>query len=47
MSLLSQITFFEVMMSLLAVGLAERLLYRLPVTVVGPGGWLVDTGSAE
>jgi hypothetical protein len=47
MSYLSQITFFEVTMSLLAVGLVERLLYRLPVEVVGPGGWLLDTGRSD
>jgi hypothetical protein len=47
MDFLSQITFFEVMMSLVLVGAIERLLYRLPVEMVGPGGWLLDTGNAD
>ncbi len=45
MTILADITFFEVAMSLLAVGVIERLMYRLPVEAVGPGGWLLDTGS--
>lgn len=43
--ILSDISFFEVSMSLLAVGLIERVIYQLPVDVVGPGGWLLDTGA--
>jgi hypothetical protein len=43
--MLSDISFFEVAMSLLAVGLIERVIYLLPTEVVGPGGWLLDTGT--
>ena len=42
----SEITFFNVCMSLIAVGLIERGLYMLPESVVGEGGWLLDTGPA-
>ncbi len=51
MSLLSHlfadITFFEVAMALVAVGVIERLLYLLPEQVVGNGGWLLDTGAPD
>ena len=47
MSILANITFFEVAMSLLAVGMIERMIYRLPAAMVGPGGWLLDTGAPE
>ncbi|GGL76102.1 hypothetical protein [Wenxinia marina] len=43
---IADVTCFEVVVSLLAVGVAERLLYLLPASVVGPGGWLLDTGPA-
>ena len=43
--ILSDISFFEVAMSLLAVGVIERFIYRLPTEMVGPGGWLLDTGA--
>jgi hypothetical protein len=43
--ILSDISFFEVSMSLLAIGLIERVIYRLPADMVGPGGWLLDTGT--
>lgn len=43
--ILSDISFFEVAMSLIAVGLVERVIYRLPADMVGPGGWLLDTGT--
>ena len=43
--ILSDISFFEVSMSLLAVGLIERVIYRLPTEMVGPGGWLLDTDA--
>lgn len=43
--ILSDISFFEVTMSLLAVGVIERFIYLLPTEVVGPGGWLLDTGT--
>ncbi len=42
-TLISEITFFEVAMSLLAVGLIERVVVRLPETMVGPEGWLLTT----
>lgn len=45
MILLTDITFFEVAMSLIAVGCIERALYLLPDDMVGPGGWLLDTGT--
>lgn len=45
MSLFTEISFFEVAMSLLALGLIERALYLLPSDIVGPGGWLLDTGA--
>lgn len=41
----AEISFFEVMLSLLAVGVIERFIYLLPITAVGPGGWLLDTGT--
>ena len=45
--LASNVTFFEVGMGLLVFGVAERLLFALPSSIVGPGGWLLDTGSAD
>jgi len=45
MSLFSDISFLEVAMSLLALGLIERGLFLLPSDMVGPGGWLLDTGT--
>lgn len=45
MSLLSEITFLEVAMSLVAVGIVEQLVHFLPETVVGPKGWLLRTDS--
>lgn len=47
MSFFSDITFLDVTLSLIALGVIERLLYRLPETMVGPGGWLLDTGVAD
>ena len=42
MSLLSDITFFEVCMTLVTVGLTERaLLAFAPIEMVGPDGWLL------
>lgn len=41
----SDVTFTEVCMSLLVVGLIERIVVRLPEDMVGPGGWLLDTGA--
>lgn len=43
----SHVTFFELGVSLLAIGVIERLLLTLPEEVVGPGGWLLDTGEAD
>ena len=43
----AEITFFELGMTLIALGVIERLLYLLPRDVVGPGGWLLDTGAAD
>ncbi len=42
----ADITFFEVCLSLLTVGLIERVVIRLPEEMVGPGGWLLDTGES-
>ena len=47
MSLLQDISFFDVTMSLIAIGVIERLLYLLPEDIVGPGGWLLDTGATD
>lgn len=47
MSLFADVTFQDVMLSLIAVGLIERLVYLLPETVVGPQGWLLRTGAAD
>ena len=44
---ISDITFFEVGMSLLILGAIEQVLIRLPEDMVGPGGWLLDTGNAD
>jgi hypothetical protein len=43
--IVSDISFAEVALSLLAVGVIERFIYLLPVEMVGPGGWLLDTGT--
>jgi hypothetical protein len=47
MAFLSDVTFLQVCMSLITVGLVERAMYLLPETCVGPGGWLLDTGAAD
>ena len=44
-SMFADITFFDVAMSLIALGMIERVVVRLPETVVGPNGWLLNTGS--
>ncbi|PUB18800.1 hypothetical protein [Yoonia sediminilitoris] len=47
MTLFTDITFFEVCMALLTVGLAERaLLAYAPIEMVGPNGWLIK-GKVE
>lgn len=38
------VSFFDLAMALLVVGLVERALYLLPADMVGDGGWLLDTG---
>lgn len=43
----SGLSFFEIGMGLIALGVVERLLLALPEEVVGPGGWLLDTGGAD
>ena len=41
MSLFTDITFFQVCMALVTVGMAERaLLAFAPIEMVGPKGWL-------
>jgi len=44
-TIFTEITFFEVAMSLFVIGLVERVVVRLPESVVGPEGWLLTTGS--
>ena len=42
MTFLTHVTFYEVMMALLFVGLAERtLLAYAPANMVGKNGWLI------
>lgn len=42
MSLFTNVTFFEVSMALIFVGMAERLLLGYaPVEMVGAKGWLI------
>ena len=42
MSLIASITFFEVCMALLTIGLIERILLGYaPATMVGRNGWLI------
>ena len=43
----ADVTFLEVVASLVVVGLIERVVIRLPVEMVGPGGWLLDTGARD
>ena len=44
-TLFADITFFEVAAALIVVGLVERIVIRLPETVVGPEGWLLTTNK--
>ena len=44
---ISGISFMELGLTLITLGIIERGLHRLPSDVVGPGGWLLDTGEAE
>ena len=44
MALLSDITFLDVSLTLITLGVLERLALRyLPDSVVGPDGWLLVT----
>ena len=46
MSVLSYITFMEVALSLIAVGIIERIAIQyLPEGMVGPNGWLLTTSE--
>ncbi|WP_373635603.1 hypothetical protein [Yoonia sp. SS1-5] len=48
MSLFADITFVEVCMALLTVGVAERaLLAFAPIEMVGPDGWLIKGDIQE
>lgn len=47
MSILAQVTFFDVAVALLITALIDRLLCALPPGIIGPGGWLIDTGSQD
>ncbi|MFG5383321.1 MULTISPECIES: hypothetical protein [unclassified Yoonia] len=48
MSIFADITFFEVCMALLTVGVAERaLLAYAPIEMVGPQGWLIKADVQE
>ncbi len=48
MALFTEITFLEVSMALLTLGLIERALLRFaPDEMVGPDGWLLQTDEAE
>ena len=46
MSLLADVTFIEVALSLVTIGVIERLAVQyLPETMVGPEGWLLTTAE--
>ncbi len=46
MSFLAGITFMEVALSLVTVGIIERLAVQyLPEDMVGPNGWLLTTSE--
>jgi len=48
MALLSNITFFEVAMTLVFVGCAERVLMAYaPASMIGRDGWLLRTDITE
>jgi hypothetical protein len=48
MSIFTDITFFEVCMALVTVGMAERaLLAYAPIKMVGPNGWLIRADIEE
>ncbi len=46
MSLLADVTFIEVALSLVTIGVLERLAVQyLPESMVGPEGWLLTTSE--
>lgn len=45
MTLFQDVTFFQVIMSLLAVGVLEQLAQFLPKNIVGPNGWLLRSDT--
>jgi len=45
MTLFADLTFYDVALSLIAVGIIDRILCELPESVVGPRGWLLRTGK--
>ena len=46
MSFLASITFMEVSLSLVTIGVIERLAVQyLPEEMVGPNGWLLTTSE--
>lgn len=47
MSFLTHISFYELALSLVTLGVVERLVHLLPTDIVGPGGWLLDTGTQD
>jgi hypothetical protein len=47
MAWISDISFLDVCLSLIAVGLLERVFLMLPDRWVSPGGRLLDKGSLE
>ena len=45
MTLLTDVTFMNLCLALVAVGIVERLVAYLPEDMVGPEGWLLQTRS--
>ena len=45
MTLFQDITFLQVALSLLAVGVLEQLAQLLPKDIVGPNGWLLRSDA--
>lgn len=43
MTILSNITFFDLSMALLVIGCIDHLVCYLPESMVGPEGWLLKT----
>jgi len=43
MTLFADVTFLEICLALLTVGVAERFVAYLPENMVGPQGWLLQT----